>query len=199
MSVRDEPIGGPRPPEPEVRDAAPSRRRLFVLGTNVLGGFVTLLVAIPGVKYLFDPLGRKQDAGGFRDLPITLAELEIGVPRQFPIVEVRTDAWVKYPPEPVGSVWLVRQPDGAEPRVVAFTSECPHLGCAINLAGDGKNFFCPCHASTFQLDGERINEIPPRSMDRLEVDPTTVAQADAPIRVRFERFRTGSEEKLPLA
>lgn len=175
-----------------------SRRGLFVLGTNLIGGAVALLVAIPGVKYLLDPLGRKQDASGFRALPVTLNELEVGVPRQFPIVETRTDAWVKYPPEPIGSVWLVRQAEGVEPPVTAFTSECPHLGCAVNLAGDGKAFFCPCHASAFQLDGERINAIPPRSMDTLEVDTASLAQPNAPIRVKFQRFQTGSEEKTPL-
>lgn len=197
MSLIDEPVGSehPAPAPPE----SASRRRFFAIATNFLGGLVTLLIAIPGVKFLLDPLGRRQEAGGFRALPVTLGELEVGVPRQFPIVEVRTDAWVKYPPEPVGAVWLVRQPEGSEPAVVAFSAECPHLGCAINLAGDGKAFFCPCHASAFRLDGERINEIPPRSMDRLEVDPASIASAGTPIRVKFERFRTGSEERIPLA
>ena len=61
----------------------------------------------------------------------------MGVPRSFAIIKDRTDAWVKYPSEPVGSVWLVRQPAGAKPEVIAFTAECPHLGCAINLS-DGR-------------------------------------------------------------
>ncbi len=192
----------PLPLEPTPVDHPPenvSRRGLLVFLTNLLGAAVALVVAIPGVKYLLDPLGRKEAAGEFRALPITLDELTPGVPRQFPIVETRTDAWVKYPPEPVGSVWLVRNAPGADQPLIAFTSECPHLGCAINLTGDSQSFFCPCHASAFLLDGERINAIPPRPMDRLEIDPASIAATNTPIRVKFQRFRTGSEEKLPLA
>jgi Rieske Fe-S protein len=28
---------------------------------------------------------------------------------------------------------------------------CPHLGCTLNLVGDG--FLCPCHGSGFDLEG----------------------------------------------
>ncbi|GIW88997.1 MAG: hypothetical protein KatS3mg108_3321 [Isosphaeraceae bacterium] len=187
------------PPLSPLQPDPPSRRRFYALATNLLGGLIALLVGIPGVRFLLDPLGRRQDQGGFRTLPLTLAELEVGVPRQVPIVEVRTDAWVKYPPEPVGSVWLVRQSEGSQPPLVAFSAECPHLGCAVNLAADGQTFICPCHASAFRLDGQRLNEIPPRPLDQLEVDPESIASTQTPIRVKFERFRTGSEEKIPLA
>ena len=53
-----------------------------------------------------------------------------------PIIEATKDAWVTYPSEPLGSIWLVRLPEGAEPPLTAFTAECPHLGCAITLASD---------------------------------------------------------------
>jgi menaquinol-cytochrome c reductase iron-sulfur subunit len=175
-----------------------SRRRFYSVAANALGGLIALVVAVPGVAYLLNPiLGRKGDAlGGFRQLPVTLGELPVGTPRQFPIIEARDDAWVKYPPEPVGSVWLIRQPEGATEPVLAFTAECPHLGCSINLAADGANFFCPCHNSAFKLDGERLNNTPPRPMDRLEVE--TPEGPDEPIRVKFQRFRTQSKEKTPL-
>jgi menaquinol-cytochrome c reductase iron-sulfur subunit len=97
----------------------------------------------------------------------------------------------------VGTVWLVRQPEGSEQTVVAFTAECPHLGCAIGLGGDGKAFFCPCHQSAFRLDGTPSNAVPPRGMDTLEVEH--VKDPAARISVRFERFRTQTREKTPLA
>lgn len=179
-------------------EPAPHRRNFFAMATQAIGGVVALALAIPGVRYLLDPLGRRTQVDEFRPLPISLNELVPEVPRQVTIIETRTDAWVRYPAEPIGSVWLVRQPEGTSPAVLAFTSECPHLGCAINLAGDGSGFFCPCHASTFKLDGERTNEIPPRAMDRLEVDPASLTDPAAPIRIKFQRFRTGTEEKTPL-
>ncbi len=173
-----------------------NRRDIYRYGTHVLGGLMGLVLAVPGVAYLLDPLRRKTKGGDYRTLPITLQELEVGVPRQFPISDERQDAWVKYPVEPIGSVWLVRQPDGSKTPIVAFTAECPHLGCAVNLAADGESFFCPCHNSAFKLDGQRLNDTPPRPMDRLEVEPPN--GPDSPIRVKFQRFRSQSEEQIPL-
>src|SRR5262249_47864248 len=125
-----------------------------------------------------------------------LKQLEVGIPRSFVIFEERQDAWVKYPREPVGSVWLIRQPAGADPQVIALQAECPHLGCAINLAAEGKGFLCPCHTSAFTLDGKPRNQVPPRSMDRLAVELTP--GDDPEVRVKFQRFRTQSEEQIPL-
>ena len=174
-----------------------SRRGFYAAAANVLGAVAALAVAVPGVAYLLDPLGKKAGEGGFRRLPTTLDALPVGVPRQFPIVDKADDAWVNYPPEPVGSVWLVRQPEGAPEPVVAFSAECPHLGCAVNLGPEGDRFVCPCHTSAFALDGERLNAIPPRPLDRLEVQVPD--DPDTPLLVNYQRFQTQSEEKKPLA
>jgi quinol---cytochrome c reductase iron-sulfur subunit, bacillus type len=172
------------------------RRDFFRFGTVLLGTLMGLVLAVPGLAYLLDPLRRKSKTGEFRTLA-RLNELTPGVPQAFPIVAERQDAWVKYPPEPIGSVWLIRQPEGTNPPVLAFTAECPHLGCSVNLAADGKNFLCPCHTSAFDFQGKRLNAVPPRGMDALEVELSK--DADPEVRVRFERFRTMSTEKIPLA
>ncbi len=179
--------------------APTTRRGLFAAGSIALGGLLGLAMAVPGVAYLLDPLSRKRRAGEFETLA-RLGELKVGEPKSYAILAERQDAWVKYPREPVGSVWLVRQ--ATKPAVVAFTAECPHLGCAVNLAGDGKSFLCPCHTSSFDFEGKALNTIPPRGMDTLEiegVDAIDPADDSAEIRVRFERFRTLAKEKMPLA
>jgi menaquinol-cytochrome c reductase iron-sulfur subunit len=175
-----------------------NRRDFHRIGTVVLGNAVALALAVPGVAYLLDPLRRKSSSGGFQKMA-KLSELTPGVPRSFAVIAARTDAWVKYPKEPVGSVWLVRQEtkDGEAPKVVAFTAECPHLGCAVNLAADGKTFLCPCHTSAFTFDGTPTNRVPPRPMDTLAVELS--GDPDPEIRVKFERFRTQTEAKVPLA
>ena len=81
--------------------------------------------------------------------------------------------------------------------MVAFTAECPHLGCAVNLSGDGKTFLCPCHTSSFDLEGKPQNIVPPRSMDRLDVE--LIADNDPKVRVKFQRFQPLAEERIPLA
>jgi Rieske Fe-S protein len=176
-----------------------NRRGLFQLGAVALGGLASLVLAVPGVAYILDPIIRPRASRGrdLRVLPISLKELEIGVPKQIAIVDSRTDAWVKYPEEPVGAVWLIRQPEGATPQVIALSAECPHLGCAVNLGPDGKGFFCPCHTSSFTLAGQPTNSVPPRPMDSLEISP--VESPDAPLQLRFQRFRVGIQEKSPLA
>jgi nitrite reductase/ring-hydroxylating ferredoxin subunit len=175
-----------------------NRRDLYRYGTIVLGNLVALVLAVPGVAYLIDPLRRKSRQGNFT--PLTrLDQLAAGQPRAFPIIDVRQDAWVEYPPEPIGSVWLIRQPEGAKEPVIALTAECPHLGCAVNLAADGKSFLCPCHTSNFDFQGKPLNAVPPRPMDRLEVKLSRGNEPDSEVQVKFQRFRTQSEEKIPLA
>ena len=67
---------------------------------------------------------------------------------------------------------------------------------AVNLNADGKSFLCPCHTSAFDLGGKPKNQVPPRAMDRLKVELTP--GDDPEVRVKFERFRTQSEEQIPL-
>jgi menaquinol-cytochrome c reductase iron-sulfur subunit len=173
-----------------------NRRDFSRYGTIVLSNAVALALAVPGVAYLLDPLRNASKKRNLQGLT-KLSSLEVGAPRSFAVIDEREDAWVKYPREPIGSVWLVRQPPGAKPEVVAFTTECPHLGCAVNLTADGKSFLCPCHTSAFDLAGKRLNDVPPRGMDTLEVELT--AGDDPDVLVKFQRFRTQEKEKTPLA
>lgn len=180
-----------------------TRRDFHRLGSLALGGLIKLAVAVPSVAFLISPL-RKRGAGGSigteADAPVNIAslsQLKVGEPRSFAIVRDQVDAWVKYPQEPVGSVWLVRQPEGVEPPVIAYSAECPHLGCAINLAPGGAGFHCPCHNSSFNEEGRPLNKIPPRPMDRLDVELTE--DADPRVLVRFQRFQALAEERIPLA
>jgi menaquinol-cytochrome c reductase iron-sulfur subunit len=180
-----------------------TRRDFHRFGSLVLGGLIKLAVAVPAVAFILSPF-RKRGAstnatatdGAFEDLA-SLSQLEVGVPRSFGIVRDQVDAWVKYPREPVGSVWLIRQPAGVEPPVIALTAECPHLGCAVNRSADGKGFFCPCHTSAFDIDGKPLNKIPPRPMDQLDVELSN--DPDPRVRVRFQRFRALAEERITLA
>src|SRR3954447_20905450 len=173
-----------------------NRRDFYRHATVALGNVVALALAVPGVAYVLDPLRKSSKQGDFQRLA-RLSDLTVGEPRSFAVIDERQDAWVKYPREPIGSVWLVRQPEGKKPQVIAFTAECPHLGCAVNLAADGKAFLCPCHTSAFDFAGKPLNQVPPRPMDRLDVE--LPSDADPVVRVKFQRFRALAEERIPLA
>lgn len=176
-----------------------NRRQWFQFGAAAIGALIGLVLAVPGVAYLLSPLLRRREADSdYRPLA-KLSDLVEGEPRSFSIIEEQRDAWVSYPATPVGSVWLVRQPEGTAEPVIALSAECPHLACKIKLSADSQGFLCPCHASFFERDGSRVNRISPRGMDALEVEPIDPDDPDAEIRVKFTRFRTGTEEKIPLA
>ncbi|MGB0071020.1 MAG: Rieske Fe-S protein, partial [Isosphaeraceae bacterium] len=103
-----------------------TRRDFYRYGSIVLGSLIKLVIAVPAVAFLASPLRKKgQDAGEGAFAALTsLNQLKVGVPRSFAIIQDQTDAWIKYPSEPVGSVWLIRQPAGTKPEVIAFTAEC---------------------------------------------------------------------------
>ena len=172
-----------------------NRRAFYRWGALALGNVFAVALAAPGLKYLFDPLNRKGSSGQFRAMT-RLSQLEVGKPQAFAVIAKRQDAWVRYPPEPVGSVWLVRQGEGASAPVLALSAECPHLSCPVNLAPDHQTFLCPCHQASFRFDGATLNEVSPRPMDSLEVRLSE--ETDPEIAVKFERFQPQMREKKPL-
>jgi Rieske Fe-S protein len=178
-----------------------NRRDFFGRASLVLGGLMSLVVAVPGVAYLLDPILRKSKAettsseNDFKPLA-SLAELEVGVPKAFQVIDAHTDAWVRYPEAPIGTVWLIRNPEGAKEPVTAFSADCPHLGCGVMLSADRKNFACPCHTSAFAFDGHPLNSVPPRGMDRLPVKLS--ADSSPKVLVHWQRFRSQTEEQIPI-
>lgn len=180
----------------------PNRRSFHKFGSILLGSIIGAVLTIPGIGFILSPILRKTDAedgestgDGFQALA-KLSDLQEVIPKVFPVLGKVKDAWVQYPEEPVGSVWLVRKGEA----VNAFSAECPHLGCAVSLGPDGNSFFCPCHTSAFTLEGKPNNPVPPRAMDSLEVVlKQTPASDETEIRVKFQRFRTAIPEKSPLA
>lgn len=171
----------------------PRRNFLVEFWAIAIGGLVGVFPFLAGLGVLFDPL-RKSNASGQAEL-VRVAQLDSvpddGLPRQFPVVKDKKDAWTFSPNERVGAVFLVRQP-GTE-TVDAFNVVCPHAGCFIGFDEQNKLFQCPCHTSAFNLDGSKIAPTPsPRDMDRLE--PTKIE--DGWVMVPFENYLPGKHEKI---
>lgn len=190
---------GASPPTPPPLET--DRRTFHKIGSVLLGSILGLVLSVPGVAFVLSPILKKTDESaeesgdGFQPIA-KISDLEEGIPRVFPILGKTTDAWVKYPEEPIGAVWVIRKGED----VTAYSAECPHLGCAVGLGPDGNSFYCPCHTSSFAFDGTAQNKIPPRGMDSLEVKLAPSPSGDDPeIRVKFQRFRTAIPEKTPLA
>ena len=67
---------------------------------------------------------------------------------------------------PGGRFFLVRSHDGG---FLAVYQRCTHLGCSVTWAADEGRFFCPCHASSFDIHGDVENPPAPRALDTFPV------------------------------
>jgi len=169
-----------------------SRRSFLAKALSIVtGGLATLAPVGAGVWAFLDPLRRSKAAASF--LPITeLAAIpDDGVPRQFPVIADRVDAWTGFAAEPIGAVYL-RRAKGAE-TVDALSATCPHAGCFIDLEKATRCFRCPCHNSSFTLDGGIVNPSPsPRAMDELECR----VGGNGQVEVKWQKFRAGVAAKV---
>ena len=181
-----------------------SGRRGFVqLLTAVLSGLLGLIPAGIGAAFILDPLVRKRtakeadsgdDSADLIPLPVSADMLPAdGTPVSVVVKSDKVDAWNRFKDIEIGTVWLRKDANG---DVVAFSSICPHLGCAVDFRPGNRDFFCPCHTSSFGLDGERTNQIPPRGMDQLDV--VVKPEADNQLWIKYESFRAGTPEKIKV-
>jgi cytochrome b6-f complex iron-sulfur subunit len=129
-----------------------SRRRALLtlgagaLGVASLGGMVTLIRFMrPNV--LFEPATRFK-VGRVEDIPVGGV---LNIPKR--------------------KIFVARNEKGC----FAMSSVCTHLGCMVQhqaAANAKETFFCPCHGSRFDYEGNVVGGPAPRPLDRvaLEID-----------------------------
>ena len=158
-----------------------------------VGALVGIVPAAIGGLFFLDPLLRKRGKGegdGFIETDLVLDALpEDGTPIRYTVRDDLINAWNMFPDQPIGSAWLRRIQD----QVLAFNTVCPHLGCAVEHRPSEGDFYCPCHTSAFDMNGEPLNVIPPRAMDTLEAEVR-----DGRIWLKYQEFRGATSEKVPV-
>ncbi len=142
-----------------MEEQSTTRRTFYSVVINGLMGVITGAIAIPAAMYLLlKPNSNKKsqwvDAG-------ELSALKIGKPEEVVYRRTRVDGW-KVLNEKT-TAWVVRTD---EHNVVAYTPGCTHLACAYHWEGAQNQFVCPCHASTFSVDGKVTGGPAPRPLDR---------------------------------
>lgn len=177
-------------------DPQQSARRDFLAKAAAvgIGAAATTVPLLAGLATILDPLRRNTGAGGPVFVTTLNALPEDGEPRRFQIIASRSDVWNKYPNAPIGAVYLRRN---GEAKVEALNVACPHAGCSVEFKMDTSSFLCPCHDSTFKLDGTLASKSSPspRGMDLLDVEVRNGAE----VWVKFQNFEVGKAMKIPVA
>lgn len=132
---------------------------------SLLAGLWTLLgaaLSLPAAVYLFSaPKSRKEsdwiDAADVSKLPLNRPE-EVVFRRN------RVDGWKLVTEK--NTAWVIRKDDA---EVIALAPMCTHLGCAYHWVEKTNEFLCPCHTSTFSIDGKVLTGPAPRALDRYDI------------------------------
>ena len=171
----------------------PRRDFLRKAACTVVGGGITAIPVASGIVVLTDPLRRKSGEAEMTRVTALDALPPDGAPQMFQVVMDKTDAWNRYASVPVGSIYLFRN---KADEVIAFHSACPHAGCAVDFIPADDHFFCPCHNSAFARSDGAVQGSSPsaRGLDTLETEVR-----DGEVFVKFQNFKAGVAEKLPIA
>ncbi len=152
---------GPRAPggEPPRTSSGDAGRRSFLnIALGTLSGIFAASLLYPLFRFLWPTQGRE---GGEGRIGIPLEEMLVGQSR---VVPVRGEP-----------VLVIRE----AARVVALSATCPHLGCLVKYRGGGV-VDCPCHAASFDLNGNVRGGPAPRPL------------ASYPVRIEGRQIVIGS-------
>lgn len=166
-----------------------SRRTFLKVGAGVVGAGVACVAAAPAVGYVLFPLDAQVTSGGGEFVVVGKRSMfGPSAPVKVDVYADVEDAWNRQENVRLGSCWVIER----EGQLVALSTTCPHLGCAIDFDAEASRFKCPCHRSAFSIDGRREEGPSPRDMDEL-----SIKDEDGVVMVMYQRFKQGTEDKEP--
>jgi Rieske Fe-S protein len=164
-----------------------SRRTFLKVGVGAVGAGVACISAAPAVGYVLFPLDAQVTSGGEEFVVVGKRKMfNAETPVKVDVYADVKDAWNRQKNVRLGSCWVIER-DG---DLVAFSTTCPHLGCAIDFDPEATKFKCPCHRSAFSIEGKREEGPSPRDMDEL-----SLKDEDGLVMVMYQRFKQGLEDK----
>lgn len=174
-----------------------TRRNVFILASQALGGAAGAVVLLPVVGFAVAPIletpeetwegvGAPDDytQDTYRQAVITIRS---GIGEAG-----KTTVYIRR-----GSPDLGEDPD----EFIAISTRCAHLGCPVRFVQAAGNFICPCHGGVYDFEGKVIGGPPVRPLDRfqtrvengeLQVGPRYSVTSDLePVRARDPGEFTG--------
>jgi menaquinol-cytochrome c reductase iron-sulfur subunit len=153
-----------------------TRRTVFSIGVQAIGGVAVAAVALPAVGFAVAPLFDEEKSPWQAVGPISDFSPDTYRPVVITAVEGigetgKTTAFVRQ-----GNPDLTGLPSGYQQETadeyIAISTRCAHLGCPVNFVGAARNFICPCHGGVYGFLGERIGGPPVRPLDRFQTRVT---------------------------
>lgn len=135
------------------------RRDFLTIISLGAGSLAALLVAVPGVGFLFSPLtkstpGKWQSVGKSEDF-------EIGKTVEVVLQDASAEKWGGA--SNTSAAWLRRDDQNS---FTAFSVDCTHLGCPVRWLADAELFMCPCHGGVYYKDGTVAAGPPPHALQQ---------------------------------
>ncbi|HKG35313.1 MAG TPA: ubiquinol-cytochrome c reductase iron-sulfur subunit [Solirubrobacterales bacterium] len=141
-----------------------TRRRVFTVAVQGLGGLAGAAIVLPAVGFAVAPIFEREDdrwepigppddftAEAYKAAVITIVD---GIGEAG-----KTTVYVRK-----GSEELGEDPDG----YIAISTRCAHLGCPVRFVEAAGNFICPCHGGVYDFEGKVIGGPPVRPLDRFQ-------------------------------
>ena len=196
------PNGGNGPPE-KPRPAgyfegeSMTRRGVFIVGGQALGGLATAIVLLPVVGFAVAPILETPEeewigVGTPDDFTVDNYKAVVKTERSGIGEAGKTTVYVRKGAEDLGE-----DPDS----FVAISTRCAHLGCPVRFIEAAGIFSCPCHGGAYDFEGKVIGGPPVRPLDRfqtrvdngqVEVGPRYSVTSDLePVRARDPGEFTG--------
>ena len=153
-----------QPPRGYFEGESMTRRKVFVVASQAVGGVAALAVVLPVVGFALAPVfsrGRERwEAVGKLDDFVPETYRQVVFTETVGIGEAgKTSAYIRKGSEKYGE-----SPD----EFIAVSTRCAHLGCPVRFVQAAKNFICPCHGGVYDFEGKRIGGPPVRPLDRFQ-------------------------------
>ena len=144
-----------------------SRRQFALLGTQVAGAVVAVLLGIPIVGFVLSPLFRQQptswqEVGDISNVPE-------GQPTKF-TVSFPQGEWTTAKAN--AAVFVVKQNN----NYTILSNVCSHMQCPVHWDDTIHQFLCPCHGGLYDITGKNIGGPPPKPLPQYihRIDGTTL-------------------------
>jgi menaquinol-cytochrome c reductase iron-sulfur subunit len=153
-----------------------TRRTVFSIGVQAVGGVAVAAVALPAVGFAVAPLFEEEAEPWQAVGPTTDFTPDTYRPVTITIVQGigetgKSTAYIRQG-NPEITANQTKYPPESPNEYIAISTRCAHVGCPVRFVGASGNFICPCHGGVYGFLGERIGGPPVRPLDRFQTRVT---------------------------